>query len=77
MFWQTRDFITLLINSRAFHLILPELKWDNKSTLNGLEEYFKIHLLLQIMQFQGEVLGVTEVKVVQRAERDDVVWQNT
>lgn len=27
-----------------------------KSTLNGLEEYFKIHWLLQIMQFQGEVL---------------------
>lgn len=29
------------------------------------------------MQFQGEVLQVTEVKVVQRIAHNDEVWQNT
>lgn len=50
---------------------LPELEWDNRSTLNNLEEYFKIHWLLYVMQFQGEVLWILEVTVVQKVEPND------
>lgn len=70
-FWWTKYFRALLINSTAFHMSLPELEWDNRSTLNNLEEYFKIHWLLYVMQFQGELLWIPEVTGAQKVEPND------